>query len=161
MILSIFIQAITSLVIILVLHYLYIFFRQNLTTPKIQDLVNKPSEEYRKIYNTIKNEENTTSIETPNQEKMKDELKKYMKSLSSKKSNTIKLNVNNSGNNVNNVEFNGKNGAGDTASIHNVDTIRSFNDNDFQQNNDSNRNNNVNGGIESFSMADVSAYSAF
>lgn len=83
-------QAIISLIIIFTMHYLYIFFKNNLTTPKIKDLVNKPNEEYRKIYNTIK--ENMETVKNNEEkEKMKQELKDYMKSLSSKTNNKTKL----------------------------------------------------------------------
>ena len=92
MLFSIFTQATLSLIIIIVLHYLYTFFKQNLTTPKIRDLVTKPNEEYKKIYSTIKKSNTSTNINNDDdKEKRKDELKKYMKSLSSKKTDDIKL----------------------------------------------------------------------
>lgn len=142
MIVSIFIQALISLIVILVLHYLYVFFRQNLTTPKIKDLVNKPNEEYKRIYSTIKNENTNVDMvdnnEVPNQDRMKDELKQYMKSLSSKKQDTIKLNTKSS-NNVSVIPSKDE-------------TIRSFNDTDIKLNNEE---------ISSFSIGDVSNYSSF
>jgi hypothetical protein len=42
-----------SLLLIFLMHYLYNFFKNTLTTPKIKDLVNKPSERYNEILNTI------------------------------------------------------------------------------------------------------------
>ena len=76
-------QTVISLVLIILLHYLYFFFKTNLTEPKIKDLVNKPLKQYIEIYNTIdgKNEKNSKPINTG---KMKEELKQYLKTLSSK-----------------------------------------------------------------------------
>ena len=91
MLFSIFTQATLSFIIIIVLHYLYTFFKQNLTTPKIRDLVTKPNEEYKKIYSTIKKSNTSNINKDDDKEKRKDELKKYMKSLSSKKTDDIKL----------------------------------------------------------------------
>ena len=49
-----------SLILIILLHYLYIFFKDTLTTPKIKDLVNKPNEKYKDIFKNCnsKNMEN-------------------------------------------------------------------------------------------------------
>ena len=92
MLFSILTQASLSLIIIIVLHYLYTFFKQNLTTPKIKDLVTKPNEEYKKIYSTIQKINTSSEVNNENdKEKRKNELKKYMKSLSSKKMEDIKL----------------------------------------------------------------------
>tara|TARA_B100001063_G_C16561786_1_gene451386 strand:+ start:453 stop:788 length:336 start_codon:yes stop_codon:yes gene_type:complete len=105
-----------------VLHYLYVFFKQNLTTPKIKDLVTKPNEEYKKIYSTIK--KTNTSINVNNdddKEKRKNELKKYMKSLSSKKTDDIKLK-----NNENTIESYNEN----TIKSYNGNTIESYNGSD-------------------------------
>ena len=91
MLFSILSQATLSLIIIIVLHYLYTFFKQNLTTPKIKDLVTKPNEEYKKIYSTIQKSNNIEVINSE-KEKRKSELKKYMKSLSKKTKDEVKLN---------------------------------------------------------------------
>ena len=66
-------HTIVYIVLIALIHYLYMFFRNNLTTPKVIDLVNRPNQEYKKIYNTIQN--NTSSND------MKNELKDYFKKL--------------------------------------------------------------------------------
>ena len=95
MLFSILTQASLSLIIIIVLHYLYTFFKQNLTTPKIKDLVTKPNEEYKKIYSTIQKTNTSLDVnDDDDKEKRKNELKKYMKSLSSKKIENIKLKEN-------------------------------------------------------------------
>lgn len=71
-------QTIISIILIISVHYIYIFFKNNLTIPKTKDLVNKPREQYKQIYNSIK-----TNKETSHE--MKKELKNYLKTLHSKK----------------------------------------------------------------------------
>ena len=73
-------QIIISVVLIVTLHYIYIFFKNNLTVPKTKDLVKKPTEQYKKIYNSINN---------PKQENksMKNELKNFIQGLNKKKQN--------------------------------------------------------------------------
>lgn len=77
-------QTIISVVLIISVHYIYIFFKNNLTIPKTKDLVNKPTEQYKKIYSSLtKSKEDT--------KEMKSELKNYLKTLhSSKKTTAIK-----------------------------------------------------------------------
>ena len=78
--------AVISLVLIILVHSLYIFLKTNLTIPKVKDLVNKPEMRYKEIYNTLlKNEEKK---EEPL--KMKNELKKYLQTLSKEKKTTKK-----------------------------------------------------------------------
>ena len=55
--------SIISLLLIFLLHYFYRFLLQNLTTPDVRDLVNKPKQNYEKIFNTINS---STSSETNN-----------------------------------------------------------------------------------------------
>ena len=76
-------QTIISVVLIISIHYIYIFFKNNLTIPKTKDLVNRPTEQYKKIYNSLnKNKEKS--------KEMKDELKNYLKTLHSSKQPTNK-----------------------------------------------------------------------
>ena len=71
-------QIILSIILIISLHYSYLFFKNNLTIPKTIDMIKKPVGQYKDIYNSInKNKEKN--------EKMKKELKNYLKDLSSKK----------------------------------------------------------------------------
>jgi len=108
---------IISVVIISLLHYLYTYFINILTVPKIKDLVNKPGQEYKNIEkiilnnketlinNNLSNNDDTTDIsnlknitpETKND--MKNELKNFFN----------ELNVNNlsdsNGNNGNNLSY--------------------------------------------------------
>tara|TARA_Y100000768_G_C23988865_1_gene690731 strand:- start:2410 stop:2724 length:315 start_codon:yes stop_codon:yes gene_type:complete len=69
-----------SLVLIFLIHYLYIFFKTTLTVPKVKDLVNKPTEKYNEILNTIKSTQSTL-VETPNKEDMQSELKSFLNDL--------------------------------------------------------------------------------
>jgi hypothetical protein len=83
-----------SFLLIFLLHYLYTFFLQNLTSPKIKDLINRPNEQYNNIMSSI----NRNAIQphsngivqpgivhpgidsTDSNVKMKDELKQFLTS---------------------------------------------------------------------------------
>ena len=53
---------IISIILIFLVHYLFNFFKETLTVPKIKDLVNVPNKKYENMYNIIsKNNENTNS----------------------------------------------------------------------------------------------------
>ena len=69
-------QILLSLTLIVVVHYIYIFFKENLTIPKIKDLVNKPKAQYEKIYRAARQ---PPSAEDKNL--MKNELQSYLKEL--------------------------------------------------------------------------------
>ena len=44
-----------SLLLIALIHYLYAFFKDTLTVPKIKDLVNKPAKRYDEMYDMMDN----------------------------------------------------------------------------------------------------------
>jgi hypothetical protein len=81
-----------SLILIILVHYLYSFFKTTLTVPKIKDLVNRPADAYKEIYEKIEkvksgereklksNSENEEPIPV-NSDAMKDELKSFLNSL--------------------------------------------------------------------------------
>ena len=75
-------QTIISFLFIFTMHNIYNYFKTNLTVPKIKDLIKKPKQQYKDIY---ENEEKTVDKES-----MKNELKDYLKNLS-KTSNATKL----------------------------------------------------------------------
>lgn len=76
-------QTLISIILILVMHYIYDYFKNNLTIPKVKDLVNKPKEQYREIYESIKiNSKKEVEEKRENNDNMKSELKKYLKELS-------------------------------------------------------------------------------
>jgi hypothetical protein len=76
--------SILSLLIILFLHYIYDFFKTNLTTPKINDLIVRPTETYQEIHKVLSNESISLLPPIENKHDMKDELKNYLKTLSTK-----------------------------------------------------------------------------
>jgi len=90
MIFSIIFATIISIIFIVSIHYVYIFLKENLTTPKIKDLVNKPAEQYNNIYKDLEKEKkNNTNVD------MKGELQNYLKSLNNSKNQDNKDNQEN------------------------------------------------------------------
>ena len=65
-------QVILSVTLIAVIHYIYTFFKNNLTIPQVKDLIHKPQQQYNEIYSKIKTKKKE------NNESMKEELKKYL-----------------------------------------------------------------------------------
>ncbi len=51
--------SIISLILIILVHYLYIYFTSLLTTPKVKDLVLVPTKKYDELYELIKKEDIT------------------------------------------------------------------------------------------------------
>ena len=68
MFLSIFKWGIISFTLIFLIHYLYMFFINTLTIPKIKDLVNKPNEQYRDIFETLQKTHPQTQTQTQTQQ---------------------------------------------------------------------------------------------
>ncbi len=91
-------MSIISLILIILVHYLFTFFMTNLTIPKVKDLVNKPQQQYEVLYNTMREEPKSQNNSSDN-ESMKTELKNYLKELSDKN----KGNNNNNNNTTNTV----------------------------------------------------------
>ena len=58
MLLNILYTSIVSFIIIYIAHYLYEYFKTNLTTPKIKDLINRPKMEYTAMYDIINSNNN-------------------------------------------------------------------------------------------------------
>lgn len=82
MILQLFIQCIAYFIAIALVHYLYEYFKDTLTVPKVKDCVQKPKEEYKEMFKIIQKEK----TESSNVNSKKEELKNYFKSLSSQDS---------------------------------------------------------------------------
>ena len=53
--------SITSIFLIILVHYLINYFKSMLTVPQIKDLVNTSNKNYEKIYETLKNESKNES----------------------------------------------------------------------------------------------------
>ena len=89
-----------SVILIFLVHHLIHFFKTTLTVPKIKDLVNSPNNEYKNIYEIIKNNSNSNTtfnsethtntnsnsnyslidlLPNPEQPSMKNELKNFLK----------------------------------------------------------------------------------
>ena len=85
MVTNVFYTTALSLVIIILLHHFFIYFKQNLTTPKIKDLVNQPIRQYNEMYDIINSNPPINNVKevSENSTDMKMELKDYMKKLSS------------------------------------------------------------------------------
>jgi len=105
-------SAIVSIIIIFVVHNIFNYFKNTLTTPKIKDLINKPRNEYDKIKSVINsnghidttgsNDNDNTSTEMQNirndvdRDNIKSELKDFFKQLNEEKKDSISFNpVNN------------------------------------------------------------------
>lgn len=88
------------LLLIILVHYLYSFFKNTLTIPKIKDLVNKPSERYNEIYKTINerknSSENSNYEDNSTKNNMQMELKEFLQTLHNK--NTIENYIDNNNN---------------------------------------------------------------
>ena len=71
---------IISLVIILLVHSIYGYFKETLTVPKVKDLVNKPNEKYEEIYKIINQNNNSGEINYAKSASsdMKEELKIFL-----------------------------------------------------------------------------------
>ena len=78
-------QMLLSLVLIAIMHYIFEFFKNNLTEPRIKDLVNKPKVKYEQIYKNA-----SISKQEPD---MKAELQNYIQELSTEQVITSEDNV--------------------------------------------------------------------
>ena len=111
MISGVILWAVISLVIIMLTHNIYIFFKDTLTVPKVKDFINEPNNIYKEVEETLKKEReninnntnnnkinntnnntiNTTNNNTNNktnnmnENEMKDELKHFFKKLNKEK----------------------------------------------------------------------------
>ena len=79
-----------SLVLIILVHHLFSFFKNTLTVPKVKDLVHQPSQLYKEIEETLNQTKNQTNNQTNNlsnidKKEMKNELKNFFNELSQNK----------------------------------------------------------------------------
>ena len=81
-----------SIILIFLVHYLFIFFRDTLTVPKIKDLVNKPNRKYDEILstvqttkkNTTQSDKKTSTITSETKATMKNQLHSFLNDLKKK-----------------------------------------------------------------------------
>jgi hypothetical protein len=96
---------IISLMLIALIHYLYGFFKDTLTIPKVKDLVNRPAKRYDEMFNLMNNKsigqaeeqmhmqmQEQKHIQIMGQQSMQDELKNFLSEL--KKPDVIKKEMN-------------------------------------------------------------------
>lgn len=99
---------IMSLILIAVVHYLFNFFKETMTVPKVKDLVQQPMEHYKTIDSLTNNssDEGTTKIQDigKNTDDMKDELKNFFNDL--KNQNAFDNPQNNFSNNIDTKLYN-------------------------------------------------------
>ena len=88
--LKIIFSIIIFLIIIIIFHNLFIFFKNNLTAPKIKDFVEKPSKDYEDIYKIINNNENIDNNSTTNLENLPIKKVKFQESNYNDNVNLIK-----------------------------------------------------------------------
>ena len=92
MLFNILYTSIISFIVIYIAHYLYEYFKTNLTTPRIKDLINRPKMEYAAMYDIINknnpnNSNNSNNSNNPNNEyninstEIKDELNSFFNDL--------------------------------------------------------------------------------
>ena len=80
--------AILSFILIVLIHYLYSFFKSTLTIPKVRDLVNKPTERYNEMIDTIKYNDGVKYNDKDSinkQDNMQDELSNFLQDLKKNK----------------------------------------------------------------------------
>ena len=70
---------IISLVLIILVHYLYSFFIDTLTVPKVKDLIHNPSERYNQIITNTGNKNNQNT--EPDPSKMNEELRDFLSNI--------------------------------------------------------------------------------
>ena len=76
-----------SLLLIALIHYLYGFFKNTLTVPKVKDLVNNPAKRYNDMFAVINRDheqehiQNIQNIQTNGQQNMQAELKNFLNEL--------------------------------------------------------------------------------
>ena len=81
---------IISLILIILIHHLFYFFKNTLTIPKTKDLINIPSNQYKEINATLISSDNNiikvstntnTTANVPDSVDMKSELKNFFNEL--------------------------------------------------------------------------------
>lgn len=77
-----------SLTLIILLHHLYTFLMNTLTVPKTKDLITKPKEQYKDIFQTIQKSNSANIQQSDNNKKtntdMADELSSFLNDLKKK-----------------------------------------------------------------------------
>ena len=88
MISSLVLWTIVSLILIILIHYLFTFFKDTLTVPKVKDLIEQPLQSYKdmeKLLILANNNEPQTTNNDIDPKVMKDELKAFFSELKENK----------------------------------------------------------------------------
>ena len=67
-----------SLVVIILIHNIYKYFKSNLTYPNVTDYIDRPSKKYNEILNTISEKNNNINYVNSSSSDMKEELKLFL-----------------------------------------------------------------------------------
>jgi len=81
MIVYVFLRIFLSLSIILVIHYLYEYFKQSLTNPIERNVINETNKKYEEMYSILKNNKNTQDLNTSTTGVMETELDDFISNL--------------------------------------------------------------------------------
>jgi len=57
-----------SISLIVIIHYLYLYFESTLTTPKVKDLIHCPKQKYNSLFETINSQINISDTKDQNKE---------------------------------------------------------------------------------------------
>ena len=57
-----------SISLIVIIHYLYLYFESTLTTPKVKDLIHCPKQKYNSLFETINSQLNLSDTKDQNNE---------------------------------------------------------------------------------------------
>ena len=75
-------STIISIILIVLVHYLFSFFKSTLTIPKIKDLVHKPNQKYEDMIDTIQSGRGLSTMSSHSDtSSMKSELKNFLNDL--------------------------------------------------------------------------------
>lgn len=87
-------QIVISILFIILIHYLYNYFKTNLTVPKVKDLVNEPKNEYNAIFKDLQNitrKEIEEKKQKSKEEQMKEELEAYLDDINQTSNKNIEV----------------------------------------------------------------------
>ena len=57
-----------SISLIVIIHYLYLYFESTLTTPRVKDLIHGPKQKYNSLFKTINSQINVSDTKDQNKE---------------------------------------------------------------------------------------------
>jgi len=72
--------SIISLILIMLIHYIFYYFKNILTTPKVKDLISQPNETYLEMQKSL----DETKMQDINKVDMKNELNDFLSGLNKK-----------------------------------------------------------------------------